>query len=132
MVKLLQETDFMQLLSKYIEMYKYIKPGTPDSAVGHILIQEISRPGFLALGYFKGDKLIGFISGYTLKDKSYFISGVYCEVPIYLPKLVRSFETRLKLNNFHSWSTEMHFNHDKCLAPKLGAKIDYIRYKKEI
>jgi len=131
MFKVIEDKDFLQLLSLYIKMYKVIDPSLSNSVVSIILAEEMKQPRFIAFGVFQEDTLIGFLSGYTEKPGTFFNSGLYCESKIKVRMLLEKSEQALKHIGYTSWTTEAK-GHIKSLAPKFGANIESIRYKKEI
>jgi len=131
MFKVLSDKDFMQLLNLYIEMYKTIDPALSNSVVSIILAEELKKPGFIAFGVFQQDTLIGFLSGYQEKPNVFFNSGLYCSCKLQVKKLLEESEKALKCLGYESWVTEAR-GHIKSLAPKFGAYIELVRYRKEI
>lgn len=131
MFKVLSDQYFLELLNLYIKMYKTIAPHYSNSYVSMILSEEMKQDRFIAYGVFQGDTLIGFITGYSIGETEFFNSGIYCESKIKVKELVTSFEQWLISYGYTSWSTEAK-GHIKSLAPKFGAQIENIRYKKEL
>jgi hypothetical protein len=131
MIRVLNDKDFLPLLSLYIEMYKVIDSSLSTSVVTIILCDELKQPDFIAYGVFHNDTLVGFLSGYTIKESEFFNSGLYCSFKTKVQGLFAFSENDLRKRGYTSWSTEAR-GHIKSLAPKLGAKIEYIKYKKEL
>ena len=131
MIRVITDEHFMELLSLYIKMYNYIDPSLRASQVSIILAEEMRQQGFIVFGLFTDeDKLIGFLSGYN-QNGIFFNSGLYSESRIKVKELITKAETHLSHLGYLKWATEAK-GHIKSLAPKFGAKIDYIRYIKEI
>jgi hypothetical protein len=131
MFRVLNDKDFLDLLRLYIEMYKTIAPHYTNSYVSIILAEEMKQDRFIAYGVFQGDTLIGFITGYAIRETEFFNSGLYCESKIKVKNLIKSFELWLISRGYTSWSTEAK-GHIKSLAYKFGAIVENIRYKKEL
>jgi hypothetical protein len=131
MFKVIEDKDFLQLLSLYIKMYKVIDPSLSNSVVSIILAEEMKQPRFIAFGVFQEDTLIGLIAGFAVGETEFFSSGIYCESRIKVKELVSTFERWLIGYGYTSWSTEER-KHIKPFVHKLGAKVEYIRYKKEL
>lgn len=131
MFRVLTDEDFLDLLKLYIEMYKTIAPHYTNSYVSIILAEEMKQDRFIAYGVFQGDTLIGFITGYAIGETEFFNSGLYCESKIKVKEMVTSFEQWLISYGYTSWATEAK-GHIKSLAPKFGAIVENIRYKKEL
>jgi len=131
MFRVLADEDFLDLLKLYIKMYKTINPILSNSRVSIILSEEMKQPRFLAYGVFQKDTLVGFITGFAIGEFEFFNSGLYCENKLKVKELILTMEKVLVGFGYTSWSTEAK-GHIKSLAPKFGATIDYIRYKKGI
>lgn len=132
MVRVLADEDFLPLLNLYIEMYKTIDNTLGNSVIAAILAGEMQQPHFRVYGVFLKDTLVGFIAGYDESPTSFFSTGLYCSSPIKVKELVDYVENDLKANRYISWSTEVRGHITNSIVPKLGAKIDNIRYKKEL
>jgi hypothetical protein len=131
MFRVLTDKDFLDLLKLYIKMYQTIAPHYTNSQVSIILAEEMKQPRFVAYGVFQEDTLVGFITGFALSETEFFNSGLYCEYRMKVKDLITSFEHWLIGRGYASWSTEEK-GHIKPFANKFGAKVDYIRYKKEL
>jgi hypothetical protein len=132
MFRVLVADDFMQLLTLYIKMYKYINPAITPPVVSIILAEEMKQPNFIAYGYFsESSKLLGFVTGFDSAPKQFFNSGLYSERKVIVGKLVNGLEQYLKQHEYTCWKTEA-LGHIKSLAPKFGAQVEKIVYKKEL
>lgn len=131
MVRILNSDYFLDLQSLYIAMYKEMyKQEVNKHSVTKQLITEMEQPGYLAFGIFDSNNiLVGAICGFG--KPIFIVSVVICNVPYLVKKLYNHVESYLVLNNYTAWKTEAKAN-IKSIAPKLGAKIDTIIYKKEL
>lgn len=131
MVRILNSDYFLDLQSLYIAMYKEMyKQEVNKHSVTKQLITEMEQPGYLAFGIFDSNNiLVGAICGFG--KPIFIVSVVICNVPYLVRKLYKHVEDYLVLNNYTTWKTEAKAN-IKSIAPKLGAKIDTIIYKKEL
>lgn len=131
MIKILKSENFLELQNLYIDLYKSMHGESVNIgyAVKCMLI-EMEQPGYLAIGIFKDNKLVGVIGGYDIKD-SFMVTIVVCKIPYLVKKLYSYVENYLILNNYKAWTTEAKSN-IQSIAPKLGAKIDKIIYIKEL
>lgn len=131
MVRILNSDYFLELLDLYFYMYKSMYGEEINKhSVTKQLITEMEQPGYLAFGIFDSNNtLVGAICGFG--KPIFIVSVVICKVPYLVKKLYKHVEDYLVLNNYTTWKTEAKTN-IKSIAPKLGAKIDTIIYKKEL
>ncbi len=132
MIRYINDGDFLYLLDLYKKMYNLINPNLSISSITIILSDEIRQANYKALGYFRNNKLLGIIAGHDLGSKSFIATAYYSESSIVAGKLFKFLEAELKKFQYISWSTEVHYNFSESIVPKLGAEIEYIRYKKEL
>lgn len=130
-IKIISDTDFIPLLELYIKMYSNIEDFS-NVKVSEILHQELMKPNYTALGVYRFDELIGYLSGYGETEDTFFVSGLYCPTPLYVKRLFHGIENIMKDLGYKAWTTEYNKNDGKCLAPKFGAKEYIIKYKKEL
>lgn len=64
-VKVIGNEDLLQLLALQVEMFKAIDKDVNEFGAINTLINEINtKEDFIAVGLYKEDKLVGFMSGY--------------------------------------------------------------------
>ena len=134
MLRYIEDVDYLQLVELYVKMVKSIDiyKDKPIPAIVAELTSQITRDGFFALGDFNDDKLVGFICGYNESPTTWFQSGLFHYIPYRVTKLIKQAEERLKTFGYSHWTTEYGKQDNRCLAPKLGAKVQIIKYIKEI
>lgn len=134
MLKVIEDKDLFKLLPLYVDMVKQIEIYKDCSNVEALLdlTVQLTKPDFFAVGDFEGDKLVGFICGFQENKDTWFQSGLYHTIPFRVRKTVEVVEGILKAKGYKAWSTEYGKKDNRCLAPKLGAEVYIIKYKKEI
>lgn len=132
MIKLVDDDNFLAFLNLYIHMHKEINPNAKESSIISRLSYEMKQEDFFIFGDFKDCVLVGFICGFKENSTTWFTSGMSHTMPIRLVKLIKSSEEFLAIRGYTHWTTEYSKKDDKCIAPKLGAIIETIKYKKEI
>ena len=134
MLRYIEDSEYLQLAELYIKMVKSIEiyKDKPIPAIVVELTSQLPKAGFFAIGDFKDDKLVGFICGYNETNKIWFQSGLFHSIPHRVLKLIKMAEDRLAVLGYSHWTTEYGKQDNRCLAPKLGAKVQIIKYIKEI
>lgn len=123
--------EISDLLELVYEMYVNIYGNTTMKEAASQLVGEMSNKGFAAYGTYKNDKLVGFITGYSIGKDTFFVSGVYCSVPYRVKKFIDWVESELKSCGYTRWETQA-YKTINSIAPKLGANIKLTIYEKEI
>lgn len=131
-IKLIDNDDYLTLLKLYTKMYKIIDHKLNSFQVSLILNSEISRKDYYAIGLYKDNKLIGYVSMYAEDEDTMFITGSFIPIALYVRRLFDEVENHIKSLGYKAWTTEYNKNDGKCLAPKIGAKEFIIKYKKEL
>ena len=134
MIRVINDDDYIQFMQQYIDMCLSIElyKNEKISVLAAELAYQIQKPGFIAIGEFEGAKLLGFICGYNENKTTWFQSGLAHKVPFRVKKLIMTVEQILKDSGYTHWTTEYSKHDNRCLAPKLGAKVQTIKYIKEI
>lgn len=134
MIRVINDDDYIQFMQQYIDMCLGIElyKNKRISVLAAELAYQIQKPGFLAIGEFEGNELLGFICGYKETNTTWFQSGLKHKVPYRVRNLIKVVEQILKDTGYTHWTTEYSKQDDRCLAPKLGAKVQTIKYIKEI
>ena len=134
MIRQIEEKELYSFLQMYeamvreIDCYKHL----PSSVIALSVLQAMQRKNFFAFGDFKDEKLIGMICGYEEDKDTWYQLGLYNQIPFRAIKMIKEVEQELKDLGYTHWTTEYSKQDDKCLAPKIGAKILSTKYIKEI
>ena len=134
MIKQISENELFDFLKLYeamvreIDCYKHL----PSSAIAMSILESMQRRNFFAYGDYKDGKLVGMICGYEEDKDTWYQLGLYNPIPFRAIKMIEEVEQELKDLGYTHWTTEYSKQDDKCLAPKIGAKVLSTRYIKEI
>ena len=134
MIRVINDDDYIQFMQQYIDMCLSIElyKNEKISVLAAELAYQVQKPGFIAIGEFEGTELLGFICGYNENKTTWFQSGLAHKVHFRVKKLIMTVEQILKDSGYTHWTTEYSKQDNRCLAPKLGAKVQTIKYIKEI
>lgn len=128
MLKSITDEHFVDLLQAYHKMFLSINNSIRISQSTVALVKEMEQPQFRAWGYFIEDELVGFVTGFAEKD-AFFFSGIYSERKMAVPKLIDYVEEEIQKLGFTTWTTVVN-GEVKSVVPKIGAEIEYTRYRK--
>ena len=134
MIRIITDDDYIQFIQQYVDMILSIDlyKNKKVSVIVAELNEQVKQPGFFAVGDFKDTTLLGFICGYTESNGVWFQSGLNHSIPYRVSKLIKVTEQMLKDAKYTHWTTEYSKHDNRCLALKLGAKVQTIKYIKEI
>lgn len=134
MLRLIGEDDYLAFIALYTEMIKSIElhKDLPISLIVADIVEQVKQPDFMVVGDFKDSELVGFVSGYRENKNTWFQTGLFNRIPFRVTKMIKATEAILTQLGYTHWATEYSKQDDKCLAPKLGAKVQTIKYIKEI
>ena len=133
-IKFIDESDFIPLLKLYIKYQNLVNPGNPNTTLANGLLSELSYEGSQAIGLYKYNELRGFIIGKMKSDEIFHFTSIYVEprYRIYVRKLLDYSEDYIKGLGYSAWVSESHTKEGINLLSKYGAKIEEIKYYKEL
>lgn len=131
-VKSIPNEQFMELAVMYADMSTLLSEYVPAAPAMYNLTHDLTKPSFMALGLYEDNKLIGFVTGYSLSEKSYYFSGIYTSKKTRGLKLLieESFKL-IKEMNFTRWEADCNNAMIASILKKYGATEMYTRFKKE-
>lgn len=133
-IKHIQNDDFLQLANLYAQMCKHLPQPMNDYAAVKVLTDDIMKQkDFKAIGYYEGNELKGFVTGYALNEKKFYFSGIYVIIKnMNLKKLIDYSFERVELDGYESWEMDCTNKSISSIMEKYGAKPVYTRYAKII
>jgi len=131
-IRLITEDDFKQFSQLVIDMYKAIDSSYSEfQALNFLLHENHAFEGFMAIGLFDNDKLVGFTFGRKFNKKSFYFSGIYVIIKNneWTKKLIDFSFAKIKEIGYEGWVADAsNSNIGSILNNKYGAVAQYTRY----
>ena len=124
-VRKLTNEDLLDLLPLYVNMISAIDKDTNTFGAINTLMNEINtKKDFSAVGLYKGDTLIGFMSGYCFTKKQFHFSGIYVKIKNNsgLKTLIDFSLALVKSKGYSAWSSNASNSNISSIMRKYGAK----------
>ena len=115
-------------------MYKSIDPTINDFGAVNTVVHEINNmEGFVAIGMYDNDMLVGFMKGYCFSKKLFHFSGIYVIMKNNkdTKQLIEYSLDLVKEKGYSAWSVDTTNSNISSIVEKYGAKVSYTRYIKE-
>lgn len=135
-VQQIDDKDFMTLSKLYYEYANSVDKGYhPHWYATDLLINDLKKPGALAIGLYVRDKLVGFILGNTSEEDAevYYFSALYIspKYRYYIKQLYNKAEEMI-VGIYKAWETDAINDKAIALHKKMGATPIKITYRKEM
>jgi len=123
-VKEIPDNYFYDLQALYYKLQELLSFKPSKFLVTKRLIEELQLTSNLTLGLFRGDKLVGFISGYSKQERLFHVSSLYILVDYrYGTKLLlETMENLVIAKGYKGWTANSILKEGKNIITKFGAK----------
>lgn len=134
-IKLIDNTDFMQLVDLNAKMYKSIQNSINDFQATNTLINMINTgTNFTAIGLYDEAVLKGLVHGFENKPGCFYFTGLYIEGKNteWTQKLIEYSFNLVEERGYTSWELDATNKNISSMMEKYGAVIKYTKYYKEL
>lgn len=131
MIKSIDDDNLPEFQELYYKMFKSIDYSVRRSQVLLTLASDISKPNFRAFGYYYDNVMVGFTSGYQ-ESNHFCFTGIYSERKTIVKELIDNAENDVKKLGLNKWVTIVNGDPEASIVPKLGTKMDYAQYSKDL
>jgi len=134
-VKIIQNENFLDLISLNYEMYKSIDSSINSVGATSTLMHFLAQPDFIPFGLFdNNNKLVGFVTGYKFSKNMFHFSGIYVIIKNNrnLKKLINFCFAYIKELGYSTWQVDATNGNISSIMEKYGATKQYTRYVKDL
>ena len=132
-IKIIDDSDFYSLVELNKEMRASISESVHNFSCVSQLLRGLTLTDALAIGLYKNEVLVGFVTGYGQSNYVYFFSGVYIQEghKLQLLSLLKKAEKFLP-SKYITWESEASSLKGKNMLEKFGAVQTRLVYKKDL
>jgi hypothetical protein len=123
-IKLIDDMDLYRLLELHYKLQQLLPAKLSKSESAWVLLNYFSAINFIALGLYKDDSLVGFITGNEATKEIYYFSNLYIEPGhrLGIKKLMKNAEDRVIKMGYKAWYSDSVLKEGKKVLLKFGAK----------
>ncbi len=130
-IRVLTDNDFDKLCELVVHMYKAIDGSiTPFGAINS-LMYFVAQDGFLAIGLFKDDELVGCTFGYKFETKRFLFSGICVKIKNNegTKKIIDFSFAHIKEKGYTGWQVDATNPNISSIMQKYGGVQKFVRYE---
>lgn len=134
-IKPIPNDDFMELATLMVEFYQSIDKNINQFQAVNTLIHFINNTeGFLALGLYDENVLVGFTCGNKLTETIFYFSCMYVIIKNseWTKKLIDASFDKIKELGYTAWEADASNENMSSILEKYNAIVKYKRYYKEL